>query len=638
MSDRVAAAMDTAGLRRRRRPEGDESPAAGAEISEARESQAIVASSTDALALEGQDRGFEAVAVNPYWSEKAKMEARLQAARPSALDQYSAEETSGQGSGSTELRPEEERLSWPQGYPQSFGPRDTATAGHPVDGRGLPHPGDHFGGVATSADFPPGPVPAEERAGMRPGERLVVETMRNMLAEILQQNQQLMEQNRAFQSRLEKLEDDMTMQSASSGGQRDVPETIREFVDLGNPERFSSSALGYYIGGSAKAVAEPGEGAGPSKHQGDRAGSTGLSLPNGPASFDDVLVASFDGRGGSLNRDLSPPPPPPRGEARRPTTPGGTEIPAAGTPPRTPTPTFGSSSQGLDVRPGPLDLQVCPSSTQFSQHASDRPSGPSQASPSLYAFSSSVSGGGPWKNQLPPPSSPNSGGRDQFAPGDRVWWTVPFLEDPTVDGDAATRAAAWLELLNPIMNDLSFLSGLWWKRILEEAHCWYQKWCEAPAVERGLIRPQMSAELTDMRYWRLESRAYAMLQNAVPSLVREELVSSRSIHCVGLLFHVLRLYQPGGLQERTRLLDQLSNPGKAVSASEGVAKLRAWHRALARAVTMQVSIPDSSILLRGLDSASEGLLQKFPQTAFRCSTVRNPRGPVPLQPSACHQH
>ena len=92
-----------------------------------------------------------------------------------------------------------------------------------------------------------------------------------------------------------------------------------------------------------------------------------------------------------------------------------------------------------------------------------------------------------------------------------------------------------------------------------------------------------------------ESRAYAMLQDAVPAMIREELVANRDIHCVALLFHVMRVYQPGGLQERTMFLEALSNPGSSNTASEAVTKLRAWGRALARATAMQINVPDASL-------------------------------------------
>ena len=222
---------------------------------------------------------------------------------------------------------------------------------------------------------------------------------------------------------------------------------------------------------------------------------------------------------------------------------------------------------------------------------------------------------------LPVPPSDNT--RDPFAPGDRVYWQLPTLAEPLEESDPATRAADWLELLAPIMSDLSAMSGVWWQRVLAESRYWYNLWCCSAAVDRGLIRPVQSLELQGLRFRRLESRAYSMLQAAVPVSIREELVANREVHCVALVYHVLRIFQPGGLQERTTLLDVLSNPGTAGTAVEAVQKLRAWGRALSRAVNMQISIPDASLILRGLDVLAEPLLKKHQQVSFRCSQARN---------------
>ena len=49
-------------------------------------------------------------------------------------------------------------------------------------------------------------------------------------------------------------------------------------------------------------------------------------------------------------------------------------------------------------------------------------------------------GGDPWGGGVP---TVGDGGRDPYAPGDRVYWTLPVLDEPTLP-DAATRAADWL--------------------------------------------------------------------------------------------------------------------------------------------------------------------------------------------------
>ena len=204
------------------------------------------------------------------------------------------------------------------------------------------------------------------------------------------------------------------------------------------------------------------------------------------------------------------------------------------------------------------------------------------------------------------------GSRDPYAPGDKVYWQLPALADVHDEPDPATRASDWIQMVTPLMSDITPMSGVWWTRVLAEAQHWYQTWTCAPTLERGLVRPQPSSELMGTRFKRLESRAYAMLLAAIPVSVRDELVANRETHCVALLYHVLRTYQPGGLHERTTFLEVLSCPGVTNSAMEAVQKLRGWGRALNRAVSMQISIPDASLMLRGIDQLADPLLKKHP--------------------------
>ena len=215
-------------------------------------------------------------------------------------------------------------------------------------------------------------------------------------------------------------------------------------------------------------------------------------------------------------------------------------------------------------------------------------------------------------------------GRDGFTPGDRTYWELPRLEDPSLPA-AATRASDWLTQIRPLLFDLSDMSQLWWGRVEWEAQQLYQRWSKASALEKGLIAATVSPELIDARFRRLESRAYSMLQASVPQVIRDELIASRSLTCVGLLYQVLKVYAPGGLQERSQVLTELTHLGVAKSASEAVQMLRSWQRSHARAVAMNVMVPDPALILKGVDSMGEGLLKKASnaQVSFRISTARN---------------
>ena len=120
-------------------------------------------------------------------------------------------------------------------------------------------------------------------------------------------------------------------------------------------------------------------------------------------------------------------------------TPGGTLIPE-GTPPRTPTPTFGSPQYSVYDAPLP-------------------PPAPRDAS------DCSRPGGGAF-----------------FAPGDRTWCRLPELCSPN-DEEASIRAVDWITQVTPIMGDLAPASAGWWSRVLEVADKAYRCWQAAPPLE-----------------------------------------------------------------------------------------------------------------------------------------------------------
>ena len=193
------------------------------------------------------------------------------------------------------------------------------------------------------------------------------------------------------------------------------------------------------------------------------------------------------------------------------------------------------------------------------------------------------------------------GGRDPFLPGERTYWTLPVLADSSEPG-APTRAADWFTQIRPLLYDLSDLSQVWWDRVEYEAKLLYQQWSLAAALDKGLVLPKVSEALSQARFRRLESRAFGMLQAAVPQLIRDELLATRSMHCVGLVYQVLKIFCPGGLQERAQVLSELTSLGVAKPSADAVHALRTWTRSYARARTMGVVVPDPALVLKGWTS------------------------------------
>ena len=665
--------MDDSSLRRRRsRKEGDPEFDLGGELAVRSQEMTAVAGSGDAAertagvspqeVVLASDVQIQDNRANPFWSERMKEEARLRAARPVSLNE--AVTGSEQTSASTELRAVDDAVGLhpvPQGPPQVFGPYDDTSAAGPEErsgkGRGQTasvEDRSEGAGVRTTAAATGSEVASIEPAaalqspGLRPAERQILTQMKELM-------ESLFEQNSGIVQRLERLEEDQAMKSATSGGSQTLREGLQGAVNAGDEQLSwhhvgkgsSGSSLGRYVSGKERNTPDYVEGLqeGYRKAKEEARAVSRESLVSSPPSVAELLDISGTFRP-NRNRAVSPLPRTPeqiqRVESRVCTTPQGTPIPS-GEPPKSPRlghsgPPVGftgvAMTEGYEI-PGcsyEESLQSgFPDSLGFrnERHGDWMLEGrPELHAGSLGAFAA-TSDAPSVDTRFAPPSLPNHGSpgsasnKDPYAPGDRVYWQVPALEEPTADSDAATRASDWIHLLEPIMADLAPWSSLWWKRVLYEARSWYQRWCEAPASDKALIQPALSKTLGDLKFRRLESRAYAMLQGAVPETVKQALVASRCSHCVGVLYHVYRLFQPGGLQERVRLLETLTNPGPSNAASEACSRLRAWHRALARAATMQVAIPDCSILLKGLDAVVSAILKRHPHVSFRCSSARH---------------
>ena len=127
-----------------------------------------------------------------------------------------------------------------------------------------------------------------------------------------------------------------------------------------------------------------------------------------------------------------------------------------------------------------------------------------------------------------------------------------------------------------------------------------------------------SEELRSERFVRLESRALAMLSKAVPASIFDYALSVRNTTCCGIVFFVLKAYQPGGLHERTELLTGLTVLGECSTAKQAVESLNVWTRHLERARSMGVSVPGCTLLLNALDT----FLEKHPALLFRINSIR----------------
>ena len=73
--------------------------------------------------------------------------------------------------------------------------------------------------------------------------------------------------------------------------------------------------------------------------------------------------------------------------------------------------------------------------------------------------------------------------------------------------------------------------------------------------------------------------------------------------------------------ERAAILRQLDGSCAGTWATETVRAMRKWRRHLQRAQEMRVSIPDPSILLRGVDNIAPKTIDSYPDVQFRLTAL-----------------
>ena len=205
-------------------------------------------------------------------------------------------------------------------------------------------------------------------------------------------------------------------------------------------------------------------------------------------------------------------------------------------------------------------------------------------------------------------------------PGSSSLPSLPEVDPATSSVDVMD----WLEVITTTMQDLSDGSAAWWIRVRALADESYQKWTHASPVEKLSIQPPRDEELETGRWSRVNSRGASMIMLALHDSVRQEMVQRRSTGSVtALVFRLLTIYQPGGQQEKVRILQNLQQPEPEYSAQKAVKSLRTWARWLRRCKELGVSAPDPSLLTRGLSTITKNVMEKDAEASFRTSLVKS---------------
>ena len=200
--------------------------------------------------------------------------------------------------------------------------------------------------------------------------------------------------------------------------------------------------------------------------------------------------------------------------------------------------------------------------------------------------------------------------------------TLPVLP-PQEGKEAGIVCGDWMVQVRLLIGDVAPNALQWWDDLMAEVMCRYQNWLQAGPLERlQMPSPQQGKYNYNATRRRLELRISTMLLASLPGALKTELVAARQLSSGEIMYKVLRHYQPGGVSEKTETLQSLTSMSTASTAKEATERLRKWRRHQLRAQELHVTLPDPSIMVKGLTTLCTDVLAGAPQASFRLSTFR----------------
>ena len=199
---------------------------------------------------------------------------------------------------------------------------------------------------------------------------------------------------------------------------------------------------------------------------------------------------------------------------------------------------------------------------------------------------------------------------------------LPTLAELTETEVGPLVAGDWLVTITPFMRDISSSSLAWWDQVMRTAEDAYRRWLDADPMARLRMTLTVPDSFQRAPWLRVEQRGSVALLKAIPETIRSELIAQREVGSIHIIFKVLRVYQPGGLGERTALLKQLVDQKVPTVMSEWLLALRSWRRWLTRVGELKIQTPDPVLLLATLDKFAAELSKQSQQISFRLQVAR----------------
>ena len=201
--------------------------------------------------------------------------------------------------------------------------------------------------------------------------------------------------------------------------------------------------------------------------------------------------------------------------------------------------------------------------------------------------------------------------------------TLTKLAGVKDEPEPAVRFGDWMEVTELKVKTMSASSGKVWKEARESAEWKYSRYLKASAVDRLAIVREEDSLVVDKKLELISTKISECLLDVIPQSIGKELVSNRTTKAPSIIFKLMTVFQPGGIEERAGLLSKLAKFGSAENAAGVVQEIGMWNKRRKRAEELGLSVPDPSLILKELGELTGKVMAKDARMNFQVEMFRN---------------
>ena len=224
------------------------------------------------------------------------------------------------------------------------------------------------------------------------------------------------------------------------------------------------------------------------------------------------------------------------------------------------------------------------------------------------------------KSEMSDPTAPEMSGTSmrEEIPVAELNVLLKFLQTlgdlPKIDlGEPASRGerlAVWRTAVEAQLRTTRKVVMEWWQWSYAGAEIYYNHWLKLPLLQRNQIK---ISEDMPMRFQTVEDWFFPRFLLCVPTKLKDAVIQEQTyganFRVMDVLFKLMTLMQPKGVEEQDALVKQLTNPNPCRDPAAALRELKRWFTSVKRAVDSGMTLQSLELLYRGARSIYSGAFE-----------------------------